>query len=171
MLAIVFELLTVQHQRRIPCASRKGARRRTRRYAEHHRDPGVAVNRRLLRAVGSIALCLAAMVVVAYAFGHVTRTEWVWWLAPLTVAVDGSLPFRGRGRGGAAVLSPLELPIFRDLGVPLYLVSSGVATALVAWSAYTGNRLALIIGAAFAILGREHERGEEPTFERDNEPA
>jgi hypothetical protein len=126
------------------------------------------VNRRLVRAIGSITLCLAAMGVVAYAFGHVTRTEWVWWLAPLTVALDGSLLFRAGVRGGAALLSPSELPVFRDLGVPLFLVSSGVAAGVAAWGAYTGNRLALIIGAAFAILGRAYERGEEPAFERNN---
>jgi hypothetical protein len=114
-----------------------------------------------VRTILSITLCLAAMGVVAYAFGHVTRTEWVWWLAPLTVALDGSLPFRARARGGTALLSPAELPVIRDLGVPLYLVSSGVAIGAAAWGAYTGNRLALIVGAAFAILGREYARGEE----------
>lgn len=128
------------------------------------------MNRRVLRAVSSITLSLAVMGLVAYGFGRVTRTEWVWWLAPLTVALDALL-FRARGRGGAAPLSPSGLHVFRDPGAPIHLVSSVVATAVTAWAACTGNRLALIIGATFAVLAKAVERGEEPAFEHTNDPA
>jgi hypothetical protein len=164
-----------------PCAPREGdpgfLRRRTcvvkwQRYVEQqHRDLGEGVNRRLVRVIGSVALCLGVMGVGAYAFGHATRSDWVWWLAPLTVALDGSLLLRAGARRGPALLSPSELPILRDLDVPLYLASSGVATGVTAWAAYTGNRLALLVGAAFAILGRAYQPGEEPTFEGSKEPA
>lgn len=119
---------------------------------------GESVNRQVLRAILSITVSLAVMGLVAYAFGRVTRTEWVWWLAPLTVALDGSVLFRARIRGGAALLSPSELCIFRYPGIPVYLASSGVAAGVAAWGAYDGNRLALILGAAFAILARAFER-------------
>lgn len=117
------------------------------------------MNRQLLRAIGSITLCLAAMGLIAYAFGRVTRTEWVWWLAPLTVALDGSLLFRAGVRGGDALLSLSELHIFRGPGASIYVASSGVAAGVAAWGAYTGNRLALFMGAAFAILARALESG------------
>jgi hypothetical protein len=170
---ITFYLPQVQHRRRAPRAFRidraqlnGGVMPST-----SDCDLGESVNRRLLRAIGWVALCLAAMALVAYAFGRVTRTEWVWWLAPLTVALDGSLLFRAGVRGGAALLSLSELRMFRDLGAPIYLGASGVAAGVAAWGAYTGNRLALIVGAAVAILGRAFEHGEEPAFERNDEPA
>ena len=117
------------------------------------------VHQRVLHAVLSITLSLAVMVLVAYAFAEVTRTEWVWWLAPLTVALDGSLLFRARSPGGVALLSPSELQIFRDPGTPIYLVSCVVGAGVAAVGAYIGNREAIIIGAAFAILGTAFERG------------
>ena len=115
------------------------------------------MNHRLLHAIGSITVSLAVMVLVAYAFGRVSRTEWVWWLAPLTVSLDGSLLFRAGARGSVALLSLSELPMFRDGGVPIYLVSASLAACVAAWAAFTGNRAALIIGAAFAIVGRALE--------------
>ena len=123
------------------------------------------MNRRLLRAIASITLSMAVMGLVAYGFGRLSRTAWVWWLAPLTVALEGSLLFRARGRGSAAVLSLSELSVFGDLGVPLYVVSSAVAAGVAAWAAYSGNRLVLIIGAACAIFGMAFERPDEPAFE------
>jgi peptidoglycan/LPS O-acetylase OafA/YrhL len=116
------------------------------------------VNRRALRAVVSITLGLAGMCLVAYAFGRVTRTAWVWWLAPLTVALDGSRLLRARVCGTGAILSSSGLPTSRDLGFSIYLVSSIVAAGVAAWGTYTSNRLAVIVGAVVAILGSELER-------------
>jgi hypothetical protein len=115
---------------------------------------------RRLRATGSITLSLAVMALVAYGFGRVSRTEWVWWLAPLTVSLEGSLLFRARARDNAVLLSPSELPMFRDGGGSIYLGSSILAAGVAAWAAFTGNRVALLIGAAFAILGRAFEHGD-----------
>ena len=135
-----------------------------------HYDPG-GVNGRVLHAVVSITLSLAVMGLVAYAFGRVTHTEWIWWLAPLTVALEASLLFRAHVGGSAAVRSPWELRISRDPGASVYLASSVVAAAVAAWGAYTGNRLAVITAAAFAILGRAFDRVEDPALEQNNEPA
>lgn len=123
------------------------------------------MNRPLLRAVASITIGVTVMGVVAWLFGWMSRTAWVWWLAPLTVALEGSPMFRPGRRGDAAVLSPSELPVVGDVGVSTYFVSSGVAAGVAAWGAYTGNRVALIIGAACAILGTALQRSELLTFE------
>lgn len=116
-----------------------------------------SVNRRVLRVVLSIVLGIAVMVVVAFAFGHVTRTEWVWWLAPLTVAFDGGILLRAPLRGSAEPFTPAELQYFRDPGAPIYLISCIGATVFAAAGAYAGNRPAIIIGASFAIIGRALE--------------
>ena len=123
------------------------------------------MNRQLLRAIASIVFGVTAMAAVAYLFGWMSRTAWVLWLAPLTVALEGSLLFRPGIRGRAA-LSPSELPVVGDLGVSVFLVTSGVAAGVTAWGAYTGNSLALMLGAAGAILGTVLQRREEPAFER-----
>jgi hypothetical protein len=119
--------------------------------------PEESANRRVLRVVLSILLGIAVMWVVASAFGHVTRSEWVWWLAPLTVAFDGSLLLRAPLRGSGEPFTPAELHYLRDPGAPIHLISCIVATAVAAWGAYAGNRSAIIIGASFAILGRALE--------------
>lgn len=119
--------------------------------------PEASLNRRFLRVVLAIIVGIAVMAVAASAFGHVTRTEWVWWLAPLTVAFDGSLLLRTPVRGNAPLFTPAELHLFRDRGAPIYLIACIVATGVAAWGACVGNRPAIIIGAAFAILGRALE--------------
>ena len=111
------------------------------------------MNHRRVRAIGTIALWLAVMALVAYGFGQVTRTEWVWWLGPLTVSLDGSLLFRA-GPHGVAILSLSELPVFSDRSVPLYLASLLATAGVTAWGALSGNRVALLTGAALAILVR-----------------
>lgn len=118
------------------------------------------MHHRRARAIGSIALWLAVMGLVAYGFGQMTRTEWVWWLAPLTVSLDGSLLFRP-GPRGVAILSLSELPVFSDRSVPLYLVSSLVTAGVAAWGAFSGNRVAVITGAALAILVRALEQADD----------
>ena len=118
------------------------------------------MDHRRVRAIGSIGLWLAVMGLVAYGFGQVTRTEWVWWLGPLTVSLDGSLLFRA-GPRGVAILSLSELPVFSDRSVPLYLVSSLVTAGVAAWGAFSGNRVALITGAALAILVRALEQADD----------
>ena len=92
-------------------------------------------------------MCLAA-----YAFGRWTSTEWVWWLAPITVAVDGSRLFRSRAYGSAVPLSVSELRLANDAVASIYMASSFVAAVVAAWGAYTGNRPAIILGAIVAIL-------------------
>jgi hypothetical protein len=133
--------------------------------AGYKHDRAKLVTQRVLRVVVSITLSLAVMGLIAYGFGRATHTEWVWWLAPLTVALDASFPFRARVHGSAALLSLSEIPILRDKGTPIFLASSVVAAVVAAWGAYTGNRFALIIGAAFAILGRAFECSEEPALD------
>jgi hypothetical protein len=111
------------------------------------------VSHRVVRAVGSITLSLVVMGLVAYGFGRVTHTEWVWWLAPLAVGFDAIL-FRARALDSAALPSTSGPRICRDPGAPIYLVLSVLAAGVAAWAAYIGNRPVIIIGAAFAILGR-----------------
>jgi hypothetical protein len=128
------------------------------RYAGHRpHEHGDSVYRRVLRVVISITLGLAVMGLVAYAVGRVMRTEWVWWLAPLTVVVDCSLLFGPRVSGSAALVSPRGPRTSPDSDTPLYLLSAVVAVGLAAWGAYVGNRPAIIIGAASAIFGRAFE--------------
>ena len=95
------------------------------------------------------------------------------WMSPRH-GCGGSLPhrrlrgsplFRPGRRGEAAVLSPSELPVVGDVGVSTYFISSGVAASVSAWGAFTGNRVALILGAACAILGTALQRAELLTFE------
>ena len=111
------------------------------------------MDHRRVRAIRSIALWLAVMGLAAYGFGQATRTEWIWWLAPLTVSLDGSLLFRA-GPRGVAILSLSELPVFSDRSVPLYLVSFLVTAGVAAWGAFSGSRVAIVTGAALAILVR-----------------
>lgn len=101
------------------------------------------------------------MCLVAYAFGRVTRTEWIWWLAPITVAIDGSRLFRSRAYGSDAPLSLSELRLANDAVTSVYMASSFVAAVVAAWGAYTGNRPAVILGAVVAIVGRALEPGED----------
>ena len=117
------------------------------------------MSRRVLRAVPSLTLGLAAMVLLAYAFGRLTRSDWVWWLAPLTVALDGGMLLRARPSASVARYSPFDDLLGPDGGVPVYLASSIATVGLAAAGAYSGNRPALIIGAALAILGNALDRG------------
>ena len=115
----------------------------------------------MLRAVPSVTLGFAAMALVAYAFGRATRSEWVWWLAPLTVAVEGTFLLRARVADSAALLSAWRSRTFADLEAPLYIASSVVAAGTAALGAYTGNRLAIVIGAILVILWKALEHAEE----------
>jgi len=117
------------------------------------------VSSRVLRAVPSLTLGLAAMVLLAYAFGRLTRSDWVWWLAPLTVALDGGMLLRARPSDSVALFSSFDDLLGPDGGVPVYLASSIVTVGLAAAGAYSGNRPALIIGAALAILGNALDEG------------
>ena len=117
------------------------------------------MSRRVLRAVPSLTLGLAAMVLLAYAFGRLTRSDWVWWLAPLTVALDGSMLLRARPGEGVARFSSFDDLLGSDGAVPVYLASSIATVGLAAAGAYSGNRPALIIGAALAILGNALDQG------------
>lgn len=117
------------------------------------------MSRRVLRAVPSLTIGLAAMVLLAYAVGRLTRSDWVWWLAPLTVALDGSMLLRARPSDSVALCSSFDDLLGPDGGVPVYLASSIATVGLAAAGAYSGNRPALIIGAALAILGNALDEG------------
>jgi hypothetical protein len=107
----------------------------------------------VLRAVPSITFGFVGMAVIAYALGRVSRTEWVWWLAPLTVAVDGCCMLRvGVGDGGT-LASPLEKQVVTDLDARTFFASSAAATGMAGLGAFAGNRLAIITGAALTIVG------------------
>lgn len=117
---------------------------------------------RVLRAVPWITFGFVAMALIAYALGRVTRTEWVWWLAPLTVAVDGSFLLRSHA-GNSAALSPLEDRPVADLDVRTLLTSSAAVAIMAACGAFTGNRLTIVTGAALAVVGNalEHAKHTE----------
>jgi hypothetical protein len=117
------------------------------------------VSSRVLRAVPSLTLGLAAMAVLAYALGRLTRSEWVLWLAPLTVALDGSVLLRSRPHDSVAMFSPLEDLLGADVQAPAYLISAIVTAGLATAGAYSGNRPALLIGAALALLGNALDEG------------
>lgn len=104
------------------------------------------------------------MALVAYGVGRLTLTEWVWWLAPLTVAVDGSFLLRVRLSDSTALLSPLEVPVVADLGASGSLAAFTAAAGMAIWGAYSGSRLALIMGAALALLGNALQECEEATL-------
>jgi hypothetical protein len=117
------------------------------------------VKSRVLRAVPWITFGFVAVGLIAYALGRVTRTEWVWWLAPLTVAVDGSILLRPHV-GHSAALSPLEDHLVADLDVRMLLTSSAAAAIMAAYGAFTGNRSAIITGAVLAIVGNALEHAD-----------
>ena len=111
------------------------------------------------------------MTSVAYGLGRLTQTTWVWWLVPITFALDTLYQVRARRRGETRPLSPSGLRVFRDPGAPLDIVASIVGAVIATWGAFSENRPALVIAGAFALLGRVFERGEEPAFKREDEPA
>ena len=113
---------------------------------------------RVVRAVPPLVLGFAAMALVAHAFGQFTRTEWVLWLAPLTVALDGSLLLRVRDSDSVALIPPFDIPAY----LPSCITTAALATA----GAYTGNRAALLMGAALAILGNALDLSEQPAVEQ-----
>ena len=109
----------------------------------------------------TVTLGFAAMTLVAYAFGRATHSEWVWWLAPLTVAVEGHFLLRARGANSATILSAGRTGTFADLEAPIYIASSVVAAGTAALGAYVGNRPAVVIGAILAILWKALEHAGE----------
>ena len=115
----------------------------------------------VLRAMPCFAFGVAGMSLAAVAVGNLTRTEWTWWLVPLTIAVDGSLLFRAPIDESGRVLWSSRVRIFTDGEIPTYLLSS----LLAAWGAYAGHRTAIIVGAVFVILVSALERNEEPRFD------
>jgi hypothetical protein len=107
----------------------------------------------VLRAVPSITFGFVGMVVIAYALGRASRTEWVWWLAPLTVAVEGCCMLRvGIGDGGTHA-SSLESHLVTSLDARTFFASSAAATGMSALGAFAGNRVAIVTGAALTIIG------------------
>ena len=109
----------------------------------------------------TVTLGFAAMTLVAYAFGRATHSEWVWWLAPLTVAVEGTFLLRARVANSATMLSAWRTGTFADLEAPIYIASSVVAAGTAAFGAYVGNRPAVVIGAILAILWKALEHAGE----------
>ena len=121
------------------------------------------VKDRVVRAVPSITLVLAVMALVAYAFGHFTRSDWVWWLPPLTVALEGTRFIRADLRNGTAILSSSADSI--DADPEVYVASCAMATGMGVWGVYAGNRLAILIGTAVAVVLNTLDWGEQPVSE------
>ena len=131
----------------------------------------VSVKGRVFRAVASITLALAAMALVAHAFAHLSRTDWVWWLAPLTVVLEGTRFIRTDLGNGAAFLSSSADAIDADPEASGYVVSCAIATGMAVWGAYAGNRLAILTGTAIAVVWNALEWGEQPVFESCSDRA
>jgi fatty acid desaturase len=115
------------------------------------------------RAV-SIALSVGAMGLGAHALGRLTGTQWVWWLAPVTVAFEGSRLLRSQRDDCEGPISS-EVGLAEDPVTAIYVASAFVAAGCAAWGAISGNRPAIILGAILAILGRALERDEDPAVE------
>ena len=130
-----------------------------------------SVKDRVFRAVSSITLALAVMALVAYAFGHLTRSDWVWWLPALTVALEGTRLIRADFRNGAAILSSSADSIDADPEPSVYVASCAMATGMAIWGVYAGNRLAILIGTAVAVVWNTLAWGEQPAFESRDAPA
>ena len=107
----------------------------------------------VFRAVLSITLALAVIALVAYVFGHLSRSDWVLWLPPLTVALEGTRFIRAELRDGAAILSSSADSIDADREASVYVASCAMATGMALWGVFAGNRLAILIGTALAVVG------------------
>jgi hypothetical protein len=107
---------------------------------------------RVFRAVPSITLALAVMGLVAYVFGRLSRSDWVLWLPALTVALEGTRFIRAELRDGAAISSSAD-SIDVDPEASVYVASCAMATGMALWGVYAGNRPAIIIGTAVAVVG------------------
>ncbi|MGQ0713411.1 MAG: hypothetical protein ACT4PJ_06735 [Gemmatimonadaceae bacterium] len=117
-----------------------------------------------LRIACSIGLIFGAMCMVAYALGSLTRTEWMVWLAPVTVALDSILFLERPGHDTSRPFA--SAPDTREeADVPVHLGLTIIAACAAAWAAYTGNRVALILGASFAVLGKVLQRRAELTHD------
>ena len=119
---------------------------------QKHHDLDNPMKDRVLRAVPSITLTLPVMALVAYVFGQLSRSDWVLWLPPLTVAFEGTRLIRADFRNGAAILSSSADSIDADPEASVYVASCAMATGMALWGIYAGNRLAIIIGTAVAVV-------------------
>jgi hypothetical protein len=125
------------------------------------------MNRRAI----SIPLSVGAMGLAAYSLARLTGTQWVWWLAPVTVAFEGSRVLRSHRDESEGPISSSELRLADDPVTAIYVASAFVAAGVAAWGAVSGNRPAIILGAILAILGRALERDEDPVLEDAASPS
>jgi hypothetical protein len=103
------------------------------------------------------------MALIAHTIGQATQTEWVWWLAPLTVAVNGIALLRAGVGDDTGALSPFDDHLVAELDPRVVVASSAVVTAMAAYGAFTGNRMAIVTGAVLAMVGTALEQAEHGT--------
>ncbi len=106
---------------------------------------------RVFRAIPSVILALALLALVAYGLGHLTHSDWVWWLAPLTVALEGTRFIIAELRNGTETVSSFADAADADADASVYVASCAIATGMAVWGVYAGNRLAILTGTAVAV--------------------
>ncbi len=106
---------------------------------------------RVFRAIPSVMLALALLALVAYGLGHLTHSDWVWWLAPLTVALEGTRFISAELHNGAETVSSFADAADADADASVYVASCAIATGMAVWGVYAGNRLAILTGTAVAV--------------------
>lgn len=121
-----------------------------------------SVTERVFRAAPSIASTFAAMAIVAYAFGRLSRTDWVWWLAPLTVALEGTRFIRADLRNSEAAFASSADSTDAESETSLYVTSCAIATGMAIWGAYAGSRVAIITATAGAVICAALDWTEQP---------
>jgi hypothetical protein len=109
------------------------------------------VKGRVFRAIPSVMLALALLALVAYGLGHLTHSDWVWWLAPLTVALEGTRFIIAELRNGTETVSSFADAADADADASVYVASCAIATGMAVWGVYAGNRLAILTGTAVAV--------------------
>lgn len=123
-----------------------------------------SVTERVFRAAPSIASTFAVMAIVAYAFGRLSRTDWVWWLAPLTVALEGTRFIRADLGDGDAIFSSSTDSTDAESDTSLYVASCVIATGMAIWGAYAGSRVAIITATVGAVICATLDWAEQPAF-------
>ena len=123
-----------------------------------------SVTERVFRAASSIASTFAVMAIVAYAFGRLSRTDWVWWLAPLTVALEVTRFIRADLRDGGAIFASSTDSTDSESETSLYVTSCAIATGMAIWGAYAGSRVAIITATAGAVICAGLDWAGQPVF-------
>jgi hypothetical protein len=122
------------------------------------------------RAVLSIALALAVMALGAYALGRLTSSDWVWWLAPLTVALEGARLIRPDFRDRTGIASSAD-PLDADPDPSAYVTSCVMTTGMAVWGVCASNRWAILTGTAVAVVWNAFDWDEHPVLESPRRAA